>query len=149
MMIYGIGTDIVEIDRIKKAMERYPQFVDRLFSIDELVYLGSKALNPQHVAGGFSAKEAVLKSIGTGLRNFKWKEIEIIRDNKGKPFVRLNGKAKDYVDDNYIGNIHITISHSKNYATATALAEVSIEKRWIDIESMLIGANEESGRSIN
>ncbi|MDD2482542.1 MAG: holo-ACP synthase [Lutispora sp.] len=148
-MIYGIGTDIVEIDRIKKAMERYPQFVDRLFSIDELVYLGSKALNPQHVAGGFSAKEAVLKSIGTGLRNFKWKEIEIIRDNKGKPFVRLNGKAKDYVDDNYIGNIHITISHSKNYATATALAEVSIEKRWIDIESMLIGANEESGRSIN
>ncbi|MFA7572942.1 MAG: holo-ACP synthase [Lutispora sp.] len=149
MMIYGIGTDIVEIDRIKKAMERYPQFVDRLFSIDELVYLESKALNPQHVAGGFSAKEAVLKSIGTGLRNFKWKEIEIIRDNKGKPFVRLNGKAKDYVDDNYIGNIHITISHSKNYATATALAEVSIEKRWIDIESMLIGANEESGRSIN
>jgi len=148
-MIYGIGTDIVEIDRIKKAMERYPQFVDRLFSIDELVYLESKALNPQHVAGGFSAKEAVLKSIGTGLRNFKWKEIEIIRDNKGKPFVRLNGKAKDYVDDNYIGNIHITISHSKNYATATALAEVSIEKRWIDIESMLIGANEESGRSIN
>lgn len=149
MMIYGIGTDIIEIDRIKKAMERYPKFVNRLFSIDELVYLESKALNPQHVAGSFSAKEAVLKSIGTGLRNFKWKEVEIIRDSKGKPFVRLNGKAKDYADDNYIGDIHISISHSKNYATATAVAEISIEKRWIDIEGMLIGANEGSVRSIN
>lgn len=149
MMIYGIGTDIVEIDRIKKAVERYPGFVNRIFSIDEIVYLQSKALNPQHIAGGFSAKEAVLKSIGTGLRNFKWKEIEIIRDSKGKPFVRLNGKAKDYADNNYIGDIHITISHSRNYATATAVAEISIEKRWMDIESMLIGANEESRRSIN
>lgn len=148
-MIYGIGTDIVEIDRIKKAVERYPGFVNRIFSIDEIVYLQSKALNPQHIAGGFSAKEAVLKSIGTGLRNFKWKEIEIIRDSKGKPFVRLNGKAKDYADNNYIGDIHITISHSRNYATATAVAEISIEKRWMDIESMLIGANEESRRSIN
>lgn len=149
MIIYGIGTDIIEIDRIKKTMERYPSFVDRIFSIDEIVYLESKALNPQHIAGGFSAKEAVLKSIGTGLRNFKWKEIEIIRDQKGKPFVRLNGKVKDYAEDNYIGDIHITISHSKNYATATAIAEVSIEKRWMDIESMLIGTSEGSGHGIN
>ncbi|HCJ58906.1 MAG TPA: holo-ACP synthase [Clostridiaceae bacterium] len=148
-MIYGIGTDIIEIDRIKKAMERYPGFADRLFTADELAYLEGKALSPQHVAGGFSAKEAVLKSIGTGLRNFKWKEIEIIRDVKGKPFVRLNGKVKDYADGNYIGDIHITISHSRNYATATAVAEISIEKRWMDIESMLVGANEMRGRSIN
>jgi len=149
MIIYGIGTDIVEIDRIKRAMERFPKFVDRLFTIEELAYLESKALKPQHVAGGFSAKEAVLKSMGTGLRNFKWKEIEIIRDEKGKPFVRLNGKAKDYADDNYIGDIHISISHSKNYVTATAVAEISIEKRWMDIESMFIGGNAEGRHCIN
>lgn len=149
MIIYGVGTDIVEIDRIKKAMDRFPKFIERLFSVEELAYLESKALKPQHVAGGFSAKEAVLKSMGTGLRNFKWKEIEIVRDMKGKPFVRLNGKAKDYADDNYIGDIHISISHCRDFATATAVAEVSLEKRWMDIESMLVGANAEGRRSIN
>ena len=149
MIIYGIGTDIVEIDRIKRAMERFPKLVERLFTAEELAYLEGKALKPQHVAGGFSAKEAVLKSMGTGLRNFRWKEIEIIRDEKGKPFVRLNGKAKDYADDNYIGDIHISISHSKNYVTAMAVAEVSIEKRWLDLESMLIGGNAEGGHCIN
>jgi holo-[acyl-carrier protein] synthase len=148
-MIYGVGTDIIEINRIKKAMERYPQFANRLFSEDELEYYENKQWNPQNIAGGFSAKEAILKAIGTGLRKFKWKEIEVIRDGKGKPFVRLNGRVKQYADDNYIGLIHISITHCKEYAVATAVAEVSLEKRWMDIESMLISANEESRRNIH
>lgn len=148
-MIYGVGTDIIEINRIKKAMERYPKFVDRLFSEEELEYYENKQWNPQNIAGGFSAKEAVLKAIGTGLRKFKWKEVEIIRDNKGKPFVILSGRAKEYADDNYIGLIHVSVTHCKEYAAATAVAEVSLEKRWMDIESMLISANEESGRNVH
>ena len=68
---------------------------------------------------------------------------------KRETLVRLNGKAKDYADDNYIGDIHISISHSKNYVTATAVAEISIEKRWMDIESMLIGGNAEGRHCIN
>lgn len=148
-MIYGVGTDIIEINRIRKAMERYPKFVDRLFSDDELEYYENKQWNPQNIAGGFSAKEAVLKAIGTGLRKFKWKEIEIIRDSKGKPFVRLNGRVKEYADDNYIGLIHVSVTHCREYAAATAIAEVSFEKRWMDIESMLISANEESRRNIH
>jgi holo-[acyl-carrier protein] synthase len=148
-MIYGVGTDIIEVNRIRKAMERYPKFVDRLFSDEELIYYESKQWNPQNIAGGFSAKEAVLKAIGTGLHKFKWKEIEIIRDNKGKPFVRLNGRVKQYVDDNYIGLIHVSVTHCREYAAATAVAEVSLEKRWMDIESMLISTNEESRRNIH
>lgn len=148
-MIYGVGTDIIEVNRIRKAMERYPKFVDRLFSDEELIYYESKQWNPQNIAGGFSAKEAVLKAIGTGLHKFKWKEIEIIRDNKGKPFVRLNGRVKQYADDNYIGLIHVSVTHCREYASATAVAEVSLEKRWIDIESMLISTNEESRRNIH
>lgn len=148
-MIYGVGTDIIEINRIRKAMEKYPKFVDRLFSHDELEYYENKQWNPQNIAGGFSAKEAVLKAIGTGLSKFKWKEVEIIRDNKGKPFVRLSGKAKQHADDNYIGLIHVSITHCREYAAAIAVAEVSLEKRWIDIESMLISANEESRRNIH
>lgn len=148
-MIYGVGTDIIEVNRIRKAMERYPKFVDRLFSDEELIYYESKQWNPQNIAGGFSAKEAVLKAIGTGLHKFKWKEIEIIRDNKGKPFARLNGRVKQYADDNYIGLIHVSVTHCREYASATAVAEVSLEKRWIDIESMLISTNEESRRNIH
>lgn len=148
-MIYGVGTDIIKIDRIKKTMSRYPKFIDRLFSDEELVYYENKQWNPENIAGGFSAKEAILKAIGTGLHKFKWKEIEVIRDERGKPFVRLNGKAKEYADDNYIGLIHISISHCKEYAAATAVAEVSLEKRWMDIESMLISANEEGRRHIH
>ena len=148
-MIYGVGTDIIKIDRIKKTMSRYPKFIDRLFSDEELVYYENKQWNPENIAGGFSAKEAILKAIGTGLHKFKWKEIEVIRDERGKPFVRLNGKIKEYADDNYIGLIHISISHCKEYAAATAVAEVSLEKRWMDIESMLISANEEGRRHIH
>ncbi len=148
-MIYGVGIDIIEIDRIKKVIERYPAFADRLFSEEEQEYYKEKQWSPQNIAGGFSAKEAVFKAIGTGLHKFKWKEVEVIRDVKGKPFVKLNGKVKKYAEDNYIGSIHISITHGKDYAAATAVAEVSLEKRWMDIESMLISANEDFRRSIH
>ena len=148
-MIFGIGTDIIEINRIKKAMERYPRFVDRLFSDEELEYYKDKQWNPQNIAGGFSAKEAVFKAIGTGLHKFKWKEVEIIRDIKGKPIVRLNGRVKEFADSNYIGLIHVSVTHCREYAAATAVAEVSLEKRWMDIESMLISANEDCRRNIH
>jgi phosphopantetheine--protein transferase-like protein len=74
-MIYGIGTDIIEINRIKKVIEKYPKLMDRLFSAEELEYYEYKHWNPQNVAGGFSAKEAVFKAIGTGLSKFKWKGL--------------------------------------------------------------------------
>ncbi len=148
-MVYGIGTDIIEINRIKKVIERYPNLMNRLFSVEESEYYEYKRWNPQNIAGGFAAKEAVFKAMGTGLSKFKWKEVEIIRDGNGRPYVRLNGKVKDYADSNYIGLIHVSISHCKEYATATAIAEVSLEKRWMDIESMLISANEGDRRNIH
>lgn len=148
-MVYGIGTDIIEINRIKNVIERYPKLLNRLFSKEELEYYEYKNWNPQNIAGGFSAKEAVFKAIGTGLSKFKWKEVEIMRDGSGRPYVRLNGKVKDYADSNYIGLIHVSVSHCKLYAVATAVAEVSLEKRWMDIESMLISANEGISRNIH
>ncbi len=78
-MIFGIGTDIIEIKRIKKAIARSPRFIERLFTEQELEYYKKKDMKAQHIAGGFSAKEAVLKALGTGLRGFKWKDIEILR----------------------------------------------------------------------
>lgn len=148
-MIYGIGTDIIEISRVKRAIERNSGFINRLFSKEEQEYYEYRKWNPQNIAGGFSAKEAVLKAIGTGLHKFKWKELEIMRDTNGRPFVRLNGNLKEYADNNYIGLIHISVTHCKEYAAATAVAEVSIEKRWMDIESMLITTNADIRRNIH
>ncbi len=148
-MIFGIGTDIIEIKRIKKAIVRNPKLLSRLFTEQELDYYKKRNMNAQHIAGGFSAKEAVLKALGTGLGPFRWKDIEILRLNAGKPMVKLNSKAKQYVSENGIGDIHITISHSKDYATATAIAEVSLEREGMVIEDLLLQADEEVRRNIH
>lgn len=148
-MIYGIGTDIIEIKRVKKAMTRNPRFLERMFTEQELEYYKRKNMNAQHIAAGFSAKEAVLKALGTGLGGFRWKDIEVLRCAIGKPIVRLGGGVKRFVEDNGIGEIHITISHSKDFATATAVAEVATEREGIAIEDLLFQTDEEIRRNIN
>lgn len=148
-MIYGIGTDIIEIKRIKKAVSRSPRFIERLFTEQELEFYRKKDMKAHHIAGGFSAKEAVLKALGTGLRGFKWKDIEILRGIMGKPIVRLGGNVKQFVEDNGIGMIHVTISHSKDFAAATAVAEVSVEREGIVIENLLFLSDEEIRRNIH
>lgn len=148
-MIFGIGTDIIEIKRIKKAISRNPRFIERLFTEHELEYYKKKDMKAQHIAGGFSAKEAVLKALGTGLRGFRWKDIEILRVSGGKPIVKFGGNVKQFVEDNGIGAIHVTISHSKDFATAAAVAEVSTEMESIAIENLLFQSDEESRRNIH
>lgn len=148
-MIFGIGTDIIEIKRVKRAMSRNPKFVERLFTEQEMEYYRKKDMKAQHIAGGFSAKEAVLKALGTGLRGFRWKDIEIIRGPVGKPIVRFGGNVRRFMEDNGIGTIHVTISHSKDFATATAIAEASIEMEGIVFEDMLFQSDEEDRRNIH
>lgn len=141
-MVFGIGTDIIEIKRVKKAIARNPKFTERLFTKQELEYYKKKKMKAQHIAGGFSAKEAVLKALGTGLSGFRWKDIEILRGSAGNPIVRFGGNVKQFVEDNGIGIIHVTISHSKDFATAAAVAEVSIEREGIVIEDLLLQSDE-------
>lgn len=118
-MIKGIGTDIVEIERIRKSIEKQ-SFINKIFTQEEQkLYHG---INPQTLAGNFAAKEAVAKALGTGFCGCSPIEIEILRDEKGKPYVNLYGNAKDIL--NYIGgNIFITISHSKESAVAFAVID--------------------------
>ena len=121
-MIYGIGNDIIEIDRISKTMERNPRIIDKLFSGREKDMLESKGFKPESVAGNFSAKEAVVKSLGTGLRGFKLQDLEILRDEVNKPYVVTSGRLRDICRERGISQIMVTISHSKDYASATAIA---------------------------
>ena len=148
-MIFGIGTDIIEIKRIKKAISRSPRFIERLFTEQELEFYKKKDMKAQHIAGGFSAKEAVLKALGTGLRGFRWKDIEILRGPIGKPIVRFEGNVKQFIEDNGIGIIHVTISHSRDFATATAVAEVSMEREGMVIEDLFFQSREETRKNIH
>lgn len=137
-MIFGIGTDIVEIERIKRAVERNPKLLTRLFTQNELSYFEKRNMNVEHIAGGFSAKEAILKALGTGLSGLSWKEIEVLRGDTGKPMVKLYGKAKEYAMESCIGNIFISISHCRDYAMATAIAELSAEGEFATLADTFI-----------
>ncbi|ABS33683.1 holo-ACP synthase [Clostridium botulinum] len=126
-MIYGIGTDITEIRRIEKAITRNKNFINKLFTKNEMDLWEKKNFKLEFIAGRFAAKEAVSKALGTGIRDFNFKDIEIINNELGKPQVILKPKAEDIIrkiSQSY--KIHLSISHEKEYAIAYALLEVFI-----------------------
>ncbi|MBX4258691.1 holo-ACP synthase [Clostridium estertheticum] len=123
-MILGVGTDIVEIRRIKHAMESNNKFLEKIFTSSELEYLKSRNLRAEYVAGRFAAKEAVAKALGTGFRGFDFKDIEVDRTTLGKPVVILKGKAKLIAKKEGLYNIHLSISHGEESAIAYAILEV-------------------------
>jgi len=122
-MIIGIGTDIIEIKRIEKVINRTHSFIEKSFTNNEIEYFRSKGLKGNVIAGNFAAKEAISKAIGTGFRGFGLKDIEVLRDELGKPIVKLSDKIYELLDVKEF-NIHISISHSKDNAIAYAVMEV-------------------------
>lgn len=120
-MITGIGTDMVEINRIARAIERNDRFLIRLFSADERAYFAERGQNTSSIAANFAGKEAVLKVFGTGIRGLSWAEIEILRDPLGKPYVRLSGRAEAFAKTQQIDEIQISLSHTKEHALAFAI----------------------------
>ena len=119
-MILGIGNDIIEIGRIERTIERYGQkFLDRIFTQNEQQYCLMHAKSSRNFSGRFAAKEAVVKAIGTGIREgISWLDIEITNDELGKPVVHLSDRLNQRLPDSHI---LISISHSHNYATAVAI----------------------------
>lgn len=118
-MIRGIGTDIVEISRIEKSLNN-PRFLDRNFTDKENEYFNNKKLMQESVASCFAAKEAFLKAIGTGFLDVSIKDIEVLHNDMGKPYIVIYNKLKDVVGE---GKIHLSMSHSKEYATAVVVIE--------------------------
>ena len=120
-MILGIGNDIIEIERIEKAILK-EGFKNKVYTQKELENIEKRGNRTETYAGIFSAKEAISKAIGTGVREFSLTDLEILNDDLGKPYVvvseKLNKILKNKKEDY---QIEISISHSKKYATAMAI----------------------------
>lgn len=123
-MIYGIGVDIIEIERIKKSLKRFPdQFEEKVFTQNEIDYCRSKADPSKHFAGRFAVKEAVMKSLGRGMgQSMDWKDMEVLNKETGQPVLRIQGRGKDLFDSLRLKEILISISHSKSHAVGQAIA---------------------------
>ena len=120
-MIVGIGNDIIEIERIEKAILK-EGFKNKVYTQRELENIRKRGNRTETYAGIFSAKEAISKAIGTGVREFSLTDLEILNDDLGKPYVVVSEKLDKILrnkKENY--QIEISISHSKKYVTAMAI----------------------------
>lgn len=121
-MMIETGVDILEIKRIREIVEKTPRFLERFFTGRERAYFESKNYKVETIAGNFAAKEAVAKAMGTGVRGFNLIDLEILRDDQGKPLVYLHNEAEKIASNLKIQSFSLSISHSEQYAVAFAIA---------------------------
>lgn len=119
-MIFGIGTDLIEVERIKKAYEK-ESFRKKIFTEQEQQLI---AENAQRAAGNFAIKESVVKAFGTGFGKISAIDIEVLREASGKPYVNLYGPAKEFAETEHILRIHVSISNTKEHAVGYVVMEV-------------------------
>jgi len=110
-----VGTDLIEIERIRGSLARYARFRERCFTEAEQAYCDSRSNPAQSYAGRFAGKEAVGKALGIGVR-FTWKEIEIA--GRPKPGVRLSGRTREWAERTSAGAIDLSMTHSRELAAA-------------------------------
>ena len=120
MRILGLGVDLADIDRIGKVLEKYPRFAERCFTEHEREYAFRFASPERRLAARFAGKEAVMKSMGTGWRRIRWKDIEIT--GGGKPTVRMSGNAARRAEMLGVTEVLVTITHTDTDALVMAIA---------------------------
>jgi len=113
-MIVGTGVDITEVRRLRQAVDKWGEaFLNRIFTAQELENARTRVSRYQHLAGRFAAKEAVFKALGD--KNLNWKEVQILNHPDGRPYCQILKRTRASYD------IHISISHVKSYAVASAI----------------------------
>lgn len=124
MMIYGIGIDVVEVDRIEDAIARQGEvFLRKLFTENERQYCEKQKRPAMHYAARFAAKEAVSKALGTGIGGKAgWLEMEVVRGESGAPTMMFCGKAREFLTAEGIAEVQVSLSHARDYAAANAVA---------------------------
>lgn len=122
-MIKGIGVDIIEIDRIERAIKKSnTRFIKRVFTQAEETYCLSRPQPFRHFAVRFAAKEAVSKALGTGKNGFRWTDIEVCRDERGRPFIKLLGGGAARAEEKGVSDVAISLSFNRENAIASAVA---------------------------
>jgi holo-[acyl-carrier protein] synthase len=120
--ITGLGVDIVEIDRMRDALMRHPRMKERLFSDDEREYCEKRNKPEVHYAMRFAAKEAVLKALGTGFSGMRFRDVEVVRDERGRPVPKLSGRAAETAEAAGVVEMHLSLSFTHTNAVASAVA---------------------------
>ena len=119
-----LGNDIIEIDRIRCAIEKSKLFGNRVYTSHEIDYCESRKKGRyESYAGIYAAKEAFIKALGTGMRHGSWQDIEIYHDELGAPLIRLQDTFKEIYETLGYTAIHVSISHCKEYAMSTVILE--------------------------
>ncbi len=124
-MVHGVGVDIVEVERIKRAIDRYGErFLRRVFTPDEIAYCQGKADTYLRFAARFAAKEAAFKSLrGQWRGGIRWVDFETFGTESTPPVIRLTGGAALLQKEKGITSLHLSISHDRHYAVAVVVAE--------------------------
>jgi holo-[acyl-carrier protein] synthase len=124
-MIYGIGTDLVEVSRIERILKKWgDRFLYRVYADEEIEYCKNKAFPAIHFAARFAAKESFLKSLGVGLgMGVKLREIEVRNNEQGKPVLKTNEKIGGMLDSLGVRAVHVSITHTRDHAHAVVVLE--------------------------
>ena len=123
-MIVGTGIDIVEVPRIGQSIERFgKRFLKRIFTVAEIRYCETKANRVERFAARFAAKEAGMKSIGTGMRGVSWQDFEVGREPSGRPTMLFHGRAATIAERLGVRRSHLSVSHTEEHAVAYVLLE--------------------------
>jgi holo-[acyl-carrier protein] synthase len=124
-MIFGIGTDLVDIYRVEKIIKKWgDKFLTKVYSQNEIEYCQKKAFPSMHYAARFAAKESFLKSLGIGLgMGVKLQDIEVINNPQGSPVLTVNEIIRARLDKLGINAIHISITHTREHAQAIVILE--------------------------
>ena len=120
----GLGVDIVEIARMKRILERTPSFRYRVFTEEECAYCDATSCPEAHYATRFAAREAVVKALGTGFfhEGVSWRDIQVKRTSKGRPYVVLHGAAKRVAQHLGVRELPLSLSYTHTEAVACAMA---------------------------
>ncbi|HUZ97101.1 MAG TPA: holo-ACP synthase [Edaphobacter sp.] len=124
-MVLGLGTDLIEIERVQQSLARFGQrFMDKVFTEGEIAYCQQKKHAAESFAARFAAKEAAAKALGTGIaRGISWREIEVRRNPGERPTLHLTGRAAERADSMGVRHLQLSLTHSRDVAMAVVIAE--------------------------
>jgi holo-[acyl-carrier protein] synthase len=127
MTTHSVGIDMIELDRVRKVLRKYPdRFIHRVFTPAETAFCRGRV---PELAARFSAKEAIMKALGTGARSVAWRDIEVLPDQRGKPLVYLYGGAAERAERIGLEAIDISLTHLESFAVASVVCTQRIREQ--------------------